>query len=279
MVLPSVRGSTLAHARARRSGHLSYAGLPPRCDRPPFDYDGAVPGGRVVHLLLAALLGCNSAADTPQIPDLRPASELKQGCYGWPEHEFARGRELPRPRDTHVKAGDPAVDFTLKDVDGKPHRLADLLAERPVLLVEGSYTCNVFQSKLRDIKRLARMFKDDIHTVIVYNIEAHPKGDPSPYRGREWTFEYSDRGQPHNYAQRVKHARDIDPGPDALLLVDALEEGNANPFWCTYGSCPNCAFLVNQDGRIEAVHDWFDGRTMKGSIQALLQRERAREQG
>ena len=221
--------------------------------------------------LWLTLSACNS---TPSIPDLKPASELNQACYDWPAKEFAPGN-TPKPKTVYVSQGDPAVDFTLKDVNGKDVNLATLLDDKPVLLVSGSYTCNVFQSRLAEIKKVGKQYKDDIHTVIVYNIEAHPKGDPSPYKGKPWPVkDYSDRGQADSYEKRVEHAKDIDPGPNVKLVVDALEEGNANPYWCTYGSCPNCAFLVNQEGRLETVHEWFDGRTMRGSIEAMLKRDK-----
>ena len=222
--------------------------------------------------LWLALTAC-SGGESSSIPDLKPASELNQACYDWPAQEFEPGN-TPTPKTVYVSEGDPAIDFTLKDVSGKEVRLADLLQTKPVLLVSGSHTCNVFQSRLSEIKRLGKIFSDEIHVVIVYNIEAHPKGDPSPYRGKPWPVkDYSDRGQAKSYEERVANARGVQTGPNVKLVVDALEEDNANPYWCTYGSCPNCAFLVNQQGRFETVHEWFDGRTMRGSIEAMLKRD------
>lgn len=222
--------------------------------------------------LLLTLLGC---AQTPQVgpPDLRPAADLDQGCYDWPDTEFNRS-EHPSGRETFLHTGDAAIDFTLKDVDGKEHRLAQMLEDKPVLIVAGSYTCNIFQKKRKAVTKLARTWSDDITTVVVYNVEAHPKKDPSPYRGKAWELEYSDRRQPDSYSDRVKHAKDVSLGGDVTVLVDALEEGNTNPFWCSYGACPNCAFLVNQEGKLEAVHDWFDPKTMNGSVKHLVERSK-----
>ena len=39
-----------------------------------------------------------------------------------------------------LAVGEPAVEFTLKDVNGTPHTLSALLAEKPVVIVFGSYT-------------------------------------------------------------------------------------------------------------------------------------------
>jgi peroxiredoxin len=41
---------------------------------------------------------------------------------------------------TGLAAGDRAVEFELLDLDGNPTRLSDLLREKPVLLVLGSFT-------------------------------------------------------------------------------------------------------------------------------------------
>lgn len=48
--------------------------------------------------------------------------------------------------------------------------------------------------------------------------------------------------------------------------------GAANPAWCTYGTCPNCAFIVRQDGAIDTVRTRFDRDAMKRAIRALLVR-------
>jgi len=39
-----------------------------------------------------------------------------------------------------IMEGDPAVDFSLKDVQGETHRLSDLLEIKPVLIIFGGYT-------------------------------------------------------------------------------------------------------------------------------------------
>lgn len=79
----------------------------------------------------------------PEVPvewpeDLLADDALTEGLFGWPETDFGRGNsatiEITR------RAGDPAVDFTLKDMQGLPHSLARMLGERPVLMILGSFT-------------------------------------------------------------------------------------------------------------------------------------------
>jgi hypothetical protein len=113
-----------------------------------------------------------------------------------------------------------------------------------------------------------------VHFVQVYVIEPHPQDpDPSPYRGTVWEAEYSSKGQPKTYAERVQNARDVLPSiqGNQLQLVDDLTPGaHNNPVWCTYGPCPNCAFLIRQDGILDTVQTWVDATDLQSAIDALL---------
>lgn len=75
----------------------------------------------------------------PKWPDqLLESSELTHGLFGWPETNFGRGNSATI--QMNLRRGDAATDFTLRDRQGEPHALSDLLIERPVLLVLGSFT-------------------------------------------------------------------------------------------------------------------------------------------
>lgn len=117
-------------------------------------------------------------------------------------------------------------------------------------------------------------YADLVHLVHVYVIEPHPTNpDPSPYSGVVWELEYSSKSQPKTYDGRVINALDQVPliEGDQLLLVDDLTPGELNnPVWCTYGPCPNCAFLIGQDGVIDTVQLWIDS-SIQDAIDALLQ--------
>ena len=74
---------------------------------------------------------------TPQ-SRLLPSSDLQTYCLPWLD-------ESPSPSSSirlgnGIMEGDPAVDFSLKDVHGETHRLSDLLETKPVLLILGGYT-------------------------------------------------------------------------------------------------------------------------------------------
>ena len=114
---------------------------------------------------------------------------------------------------------------------------------------------------------------DAVHVVHLYVIEPHPQQpDPSPYSGVVWEAQYSTKRQPRTYAERAAAAADMVPLVTGRqrIVIDDLAPGAANPAWCTYGTCPNCAFLIRQDGTIDTVQTWFDRDGMERAIRALL---------
>ena len=48
-------------------------------------------------------------------------------------------------------------------------------------MVGGNYTCPVFRNKMDEINELVDLYSDEITTIIVYGVEAHPVNDISPY--------------------------------------------------------------------------------------------------
>lgn len=221
-------------------------------------------------------LACTGAVtDAPPPPapaggvGLLPASELVTDCFDWPTRDFSKKSHAEI--GTRLTTGDRAVDFTLQDTRGTPVRLADLLDEKPVLLVEGSLTCPRFQESRLDLEQLVRRNGDALQVVLAYNVEAHPAGnDPSPYKGRPWPKETSTRGQPKTYDERVLNAREVARDTAMKVVVDSYDSPGANPIWCTYGTCANCAWLVRRDGTIAAHQEWHDLDAMQAAIDRLL---------
>jgi hypothetical protein len=68
----------------------------------------------------------------PILPD-----ELVSNCYDWPAVEFTQQTSAQMGLYT---SGGMAIDFTLREVDGTPRTLSELLATRPVLMVLGAFT-------------------------------------------------------------------------------------------------------------------------------------------
>lgn len=91
-------------------------------------------------LLFSVAPGCREAppAEPPPPPAVGLSDDIHSGCYRWPEATFTRRNyaqvEIP------FTAGDRAVEFALRDVNGAEHRLSALLETAPVVLILGSFT-------------------------------------------------------------------------------------------------------------------------------------------
>ena len=77
----------------------------------------------------AAMTSTVTATPTVAPPRLEPASTLARRCDQF--QSFATRPMTP---------GQLAVDFTLKDTKGKAYTLSNLLAEKPVVMILGSFT-------------------------------------------------------------------------------------------------------------------------------------------
>ena len=195
---------------------------------------------------------------TGEAPEL--SDELVSNCFNHPAEPFGPGNAVPQGTAwaSFLQPGDLAVDFTLPDVDGEAHTLSELLADGPVWLQMGSYTCPVYQNAVQQALNPLMsesnddgLYSDQVQFVHVYNVEAHPQApDISPYGVGE--LQYSTLGQPSTFEERLDNARVMEPIVDGeLMLVDGLnEEWKNNPMWCTYANCPACSFLIGRDGYI-----------------------------
>ena len=117
-------------------------------------------------------------------------------------------------------------------------------------------------------------YSDVVHFVHIMIMEPHPQSPGlSPYSGQVWEARYSMVDQPQTYDERVAIAQEIEPliEGNQLLLIDDLTPGALNnPVWCTYGTSPNSAFLIRQDGIVDTVELWFDAPGMEEAIKNLL---------
>ena len=220
---------------------------------------------------LVCVVGCLACAGVPwQGSGATLDTAVKTRCYDWPGGDFSRKN---RARvSTFLQTGDRGVDVTLRDLDGAPVTIGSLLsAGKPVLITTASVTCPVFQERHPALQKTIAAYQDRVTFATVYQIEAHPKGpDVGPYKGQVSEHEYSDRGQANTLAARTANAREVRTVPGERLLVDDLSPGNENPFWCTWGTCANCAYLLKTDGTLAAVHEWYDPATMEASLASLV---------
>ena len=91
-------------------------------------------------VLLAGTLACSgpSSSESTAIPSgpegVLPATSLTRDCLSDPS--FICGDIT----GAGLAAGERAVDFPLLDIHGDEYRLSELLTERPVVMIFGSFT-------------------------------------------------------------------------------------------------------------------------------------------
>ena len=79
-------------------------------------------------------------------------------------------------RRGELKVGETAPDFCLSVPDGKREvRLSDLRANRPVVLIFGSFTCPHFREHIASLNKVYLTYQDTADFFPVYAREAHPE--------------------------------------------------------------------------------------------------------
>ncbi|MFN0212985.1 MAG: deiodinase-like protein [Saprospiraceae bacterium] len=164
--------------------------------------------------------------------------------------------------DSGLKEGDTIPDFKLYDLNGTPFHIAAALAlGKPVLLVNGNYTCPVFRGKVPALNQIVAQYSSQITICVIYTLEAHPEIDISPY------FGYVNTGSPNInagilYRQPVTYGERLEIAADMLNEMDinapVYIDGPCNEWWYSFGPAPNNAYLIGTDGVVAAKHGWFN---------------------
>ena len=158
------------------------------------------------------------------------------------------------------------------DPAGKTWRLYDLLAEAPVFLEFGAYTCGPTNRQAAGVQGIVDLYNLDLRTSLVIGYETHAMG-PGCENGECFSdFSYRDDGspvrQPETYEQRRELAEEFRDKYDATypILVDEMD----NRVKCDMALDTNTGYLIGVDGRVAVVHDWLDYQAMNTSIDAYL---------
>ncbi len=212
---------------------------------------------RVVTIAATALVAVGVCCAQP---DARPTRE--QG--GNPQEQKFIAAE---PR-----VGQTAPDFTLKTPDGTEVRLADLYAEKPVVLEFGCITCPVYRGRIASMNRLREQVGDAVHWLVIYTVEAHPADTPSPYTGRVWPHQKNEQEgvliqQPEDYEGRVALAQRVgdEYGEQMQIVVDGMD----NAIWEAYGKRPNSAFVIGEDGIVMEKQFWANPRLLAAAFNGV----------
>ncbi len=208
--------------------------------------------GALVLLVLATMFLC---AATPGSPDR----------WGAPPDLFTGPQE-----------GERAPKFSLKDLRGQEVRLEQFKGKRPIVLVTGSYSCPIYRKQLSSLEKLYEKYRKRAAFFILYTIEAHPKGQVSPYAGREWVTEENEQQgilvrQPSSYEERLNLASRCQQAlrSNIPILVDEMD----NAVWEAYGKAPNAAYLIDSKGKVRVRQGWFEPLSFETALLEELQEE------
>jgi hypothetical protein len=171
--------------------------------------------------------------------------------------------------------GDRISSFTLYDQDGKQFDLSSVLKSgKPVVLISGSYTCDVTRNNLPAIKRLSSKYGTRDNFFMVYVIEPHPNDVPSPYSADKkiWISANNIRdhvaaSQPKTYQQRVDNSKKWKQAYDINLPI--LIDNPNNEFWSNFGEAPNMVYVILPDYIIYYKQAWFNERQLDEKLQSL----------
>jgi peroxiredoxin len=161
-------------------------------------------------------------------------------------------------------AGKPAPDFTLPDnSDGHEVSLADFHGKRPVVLMFGSFSCDLFCNDVARLEHLYQAYKDRAQFLFIHVSDA-PHLIPA--------LKYVLRGlkpSPEFRSERARRAMDH-LALNFPCLIDTPEATVEN----AYNAWPRRLMIVDEEGKIAldegkgvggpgwdlgAVEDWLKG--------------------
>lgn len=190
--------------------------------------------------------------------------------------------EASRFDKTGAQVGEQLPDLPVYDLEGKEHGLREVAGGNPALLLTSSLTCPKSRSTCPQAKELAAALGSRLPVVIIYVLEAHPKGDPSPYRGYEDVTPENRRDgilcrQPRSLNERLQLAKRFRDRLHVTMpvYVDAM----TNAVWRQLGGGPNMGVLIGQNGVVTLRQGWFDAPSMQKAAEAFLTASRSVARG
>jgi peroxiredoxin len=163
-----------------------------------------------------------------------------------------------------VQRGDPAPEFALVKLDGRPVQLSSFKGR--VLVVEfGSYTCPTFRDRAKAMEELKKDYNTRAQFLIIYTKEAHPTGQWEVERNKTEEIEID---QPRTLEGRRTIAKRAVEKLDISIpaAIDTMEDTAAT----AYTGFPNAAFVISRDGKIAARQQWADPAALARHIDAAL---------
>ena len=172
-----------------------------------------------------------------------------------------------------ARIGEQLPDLAVYDPDGKERSLDDARDRRPVLLLTSSLSCPKSRITYPRAEALAKKLANRLNLVIVYVLEAHPKGSPSPYRGYEDVTDENRRDhvfcqQPRTLDERLKLARQFQQ--KLHVTVPIVVDGMDNAVWRHLGGGPNMGVLIDDHRVVISRQGWFDAESIQKAVDQFL---------
>jgi len=171
--------------------------------------------------------------------------------------------------------GDTVPDFTLYSGEGKPfHLYAELQKGKPVMIVNGSYTCDISRGNLPSLNLINDRYGKDVEMVMVYTIDAHPNDVVSPYSpdGKIWIPPNNIRDsisaqQPKTYGERVALSK-VWVKENQIHMPVVVDKPD-NEYWMEFGQAPNMCYIIDPDGVVEYRQTWYDEKGLEEKIRRI----------
>lgn len=174
-----------------------------------------------------------------------------------------------------LQKGDNLPSLKLSTVDGEQKRFDSGPRQKPLLLINGSYTCDITRSQVPSIQRIFEKYKGEIDIYLIHTLEAHPSDTPSPYSAEPEPWLAADNiangisaKQPKTVSQRQDLAKKWINRDK--LTTPVLIDGPKNEFWQKAGEAPNMAILINKEGKVAAKQSWYQEEELEEAIQGEL---------
>lgn len=174
-----------------------------------------------------------------------------------------------------LQKGQKMEQGNLQTLQGKSFQVKEGKNKRPMLLISGSYTCDITRGNLLAIDSLFEKYKKVADVFLVNTLEAHPLSSQSPYSAEPIPWLAQDNlkagisaEQPRTMEERHLLAEKwID---EQKIKTPVLLDGAKNEFWNQAGQAPNMSILFSEDGVVIFKQPWFEGKELETAIVEVL---------
>ena len=174
---------------------------------------------------------------------------------GPPGHASHGHEGVPEKFPEHPAVGEPAPDFSLRDLDGRWTALGESLGRGYVVVFFGSLSSTALRKIAPEMNRLAKDWERlEVKVILVYTREAHPAalGEKAP----------------RDYRERAALARQarVELELGLPILVDEWDDAVHE----AYGAMPDAAFLLDSRGTILVRQARAGAPSLEKALRKLL---------